>query len=118
VEFLNDRVGEYFTGDTLDLSLRLVAGETAVERELEILALADVGDCGMAELFQRAVNGLALWVEDSLLERDVYVSFNELFLLNYRVPLVAVAREWSRARMMPLITPPRAEGGAKASAPK
>src|SRR5271157_1761083 len=74
--FLDDGVGEDLAGDAIDLGLRVFAADARVERDLEVLALAQIVDALVPHFLQRAVNGFALRVEDTFLERDVDVGFH------------------------------------------
>src|SRR5262245_57968482 len=66
---LDHSVREQFLGRLPER--RLGAGAiAAVELDVEHLALAHAGDAADAERFQRALDGLALRVEDARLERD------------------------------------------------
>ena len=73
---LDYRIGEHFARDALDLRLCFLTADAAVERDLEELALAEVVKAALAHLFQSAVNGFALRVEHTLLERNVNVGFH------------------------------------------
>src|ERR1700756_4150246 len=75
--FLNHRVGQDFAGNAIDFRLSFVPGEGTVEFEFEVLALAHVCQTFVAHLFQRAFDGLALWIEDALLERNINVGLHE-----------------------------------------
>src|SRR5580658_6458329 len=67
------RIGEHFPGNAFNLGLRLFAAQTAIEGKLEILALANIVHAFVAHFLQRALDSLALRIEDTLLERDVDV---------------------------------------------
>ena len=49
---------------------------TALQRDLEVLALAHVAHALVTHFVERAVDGLALRIENSLLQRDVNVGFH------------------------------------------
>src|SRR6266496_1806773 len=66
-KLLNHRVGQDIARDALDLTLRLIFGKTAVERDFEVFTLAHVLQSLVAHLIQSALDGLALGVENTLL---------------------------------------------------
>ena len=66
MEFFDDGIGEDFTRNSLDRLPRSCLVET-VEGNFEVLALANVTDALVAHLAQRAVDGLALRIEDRFL---------------------------------------------------
>src|SRR5579863_291343 len=81
-EFFNYGVGQHFAGDALDLGLRLFAREAAIQRELKILSLAHAIQTLVPHLFQRALNRLALGIENAFLERDVNVGCHKKIIIN------------------------------------
>jgi len=74
--FLNHRIGQNFPRDAFDLGLRLGLAQVAVQRELEIFPLPNIAEALVAHLFQRALDGFALRVQDTLFERDVDIGFH------------------------------------------
>jgi hypothetical protein len=60
--FFDDRVGENFFGDVLELLLSLIAAPT-IEIQNEKFALADVAHGGVAETCEGVLDGLSLWIE-------------------------------------------------------
>src|SRR5580700_3305425 len=88
----DDRVGEDLAGDAVDLRFGFGLAEFAVERKLEIFALAHIPQSLVAHLLQRALDGLALWIQDTLLERHINVSSHGCF--NY-----TVGGNWPPARL-------------------
>src|SRR5579864_3778527 len=79
--FFNHGIGEDLPRYAFHLRLRLGLAKVVVERELKVLALADITQALVAHLLQRALNGLALRVQNALLERDVDVSFHRCFII-------------------------------------
>jgi hypothetical protein len=63
-EFFDNRVGEDFFGDALDIGLGLVGSEAVGEGKGEILALTDCVDAAKADLAEGVLDGLTLGVED------------------------------------------------------
>ena len=80
--FLDDGVDEDLAGDAVEFGLGggLVG---VVEREEEVLALADVGDAGVVHAAQSVGDGLALRIEDGTLQRDVDMGFH--LRIDYRL---------------------------------
>jgi len=74
--FLNDRIGEDFLGNFLELLLGLVAGP-AVEIENEEFALANVGDGAIAKTGEGVVDCLTLGIENGALWHHPNVSFHK-----------------------------------------
>ena len=72
----DDRVGQHFVRDGFDVGLRLLARDTASERDLEELALADFGDRSEPEAVERRADRLALRVEDGGLGSYEYACFH------------------------------------------
>jgi hypothetical protein len=72
-KLFNDRIGEYFASDAFDFRLRLLAVEGGIQGELEIFSLADFFKALITHLLESAMDGLALGIEHSLLERNVDV---------------------------------------------
>ncbi len=64
-----------------DFGLRLGPGESAIQGEFEILALADVLQTLVAHFLESTLDGLALRIQNALLQRDVDVSFHGGFLI-------------------------------------
>ena len=79
-ELFDDGVGEHLAGDALDFELGLgwIGGESVVEGEEEIFALADVGYAFVVHATERAGYGLALGVEHGALEGDVHMGLHEV----------------------------------------
>ena len=63
-ELFDDRVGQHFAGDPLDLGLSLFAREATIKGDFEILPLADALKSLVAHLFQRALDGFTLRIEN------------------------------------------------------
>src|SRR5690606_23140446 len=80
---LDHRVGQQLAAHLLRRRLGLCRVALR-EIELDILALPDVPDAGEAQHFQRMVDGLALRVENAVLQRDMYFRLHR-----FRFPLVA-----------------------------
>ena len=57
-------------------ALRFFAAQPAIERELEILSLANFFQAFVAHLLERTVDGFALGIENTFLERNVNVGFH------------------------------------------
>ena len=79
-EILDYGVGQQLPAHGLDLGFGL-GGVGFGQLKLDELALADVGDAAEAERLKRVLDGLALRVEDALLEGDVDLGFLILFLV-------------------------------------
>src|SRR5216684_599709 len=75
-KLFNHWIGEHIAGNALDLGLRLFTTQAAIERQFEVLALADLLQAFIAHLLERTLDGLALGIEDAFLERDVNVGFH------------------------------------------
>src|ERR1044072_5369286 len=73
--FLDDRIGENFPGNFLQLALGLFAGP-AIEIKNKKFALANVGDGGVTEPGEGVLNGLTLRIENRALWHDPNVSFH------------------------------------------
>src|SRR5207302_9682714 len=71
--FLDDRIGENFLGNFLELLLGLVPGP-AVEIENEEFALANVGNGAIAKTGEGVMDGLTLGIENGALWHDPNVS--------------------------------------------
>jgi hypothetical protein len=76
VKLFNDWVGENFSRDAFDLGLRRLAVQPPLQRKFEILTLADFFQTLIAHLFERALDGFALRIENTFLKRDVNVGFH------------------------------------------
>jgi hypothetical protein len=72
----DDGVGEQFLASRLEQILRLGA-VLFDELDLENLALADAFDASDVEQFQRALNGFALRIEQTLLQGDDNIGFQD-----------------------------------------
>src|SRR5260370_24802054 len=72
---LDDHIGEQLlAGEAEPLARRLGVGR--VDLDVEHLALANAFDAGDAERFQRALDPLALRIEDAALQRDDHARFH------------------------------------------
>lgn len=80
-ELFDDGVGEHLTGDPFDFSLGLFAGESSLQRELEVLSLAYALQSFVAHFLESALNGLALGIENAFLERDVNVGCHKKIII-------------------------------------
>ena len=80
-EFLDDRIGQHFSSHARDFRFRLGAGESAVEREFEILSLAHFLEALVSHLLERTLDGLALRIQNALLQRNIDVGFHGGFLI-------------------------------------
>src|SRR5581483_10997085 len=65
--FLDDRVGQYFAGDPFHFRLGLRLGQAAVQADLEVFSLPDALQSFVAHLVQRALDRLALRIQNALL---------------------------------------------------
>src|ERR1022692_222027 len=72
----DDRIGQHFVRDSLDVGLRLLPRDAARERDLEELALTDFGDPSEPEAVERRADRLALRVEDGGLGSYEYACFH------------------------------------------
>src|SRR3954469_20142943 len=75
MEFLDDRVRKHLARHALHLGFRRIAIH-AVQADLKILSLPDVLHSLVAHLAEGSLDRLSLGVENTLLQRDVYVSFH------------------------------------------
>ena len=80
-KFFNYGIGQHFSGNALDLGLCFIAREASVQRELKILSLAHGLETLVTHLLERALNSLALGVENAFLERDVDVSCHKKVII-------------------------------------
>src|ERR1035437_4929097 len=80
-ELFNYGVGQHFAGDALDLGLRLFARQSSVQRQLKILPLANAFQTFVSHLLERALDGLALGVENAFLQRDVDVGCHKKIII-------------------------------------
>src|SRR5271165_397742 len=69
-------ISKYLACDTLNLCLSRIASDAVIERDLEVLSLAQVIDAAIDHFLQGAMNSFALRIEHGLLERDVNVGFH------------------------------------------
>src|SRR6266852_8853540 len=76
MELFNHRVGQNVASDVRHLGCRFRPGQAAIERELEILSLADLLQPLIAHFLKSTLDGLSLGVQNALLERNVHVSFH------------------------------------------
>ena len=74
----DDRVGEDFVGDGFDFAACLFGGDAVGECDLEVLALADLRDGGVAESIERGAHRLTLRIENGGLQSDEDASFHEV----------------------------------------
>src|ERR1035438_2895795 len=88
--FFDDRIGQYFVRNGLDVGLRLLARDAASERDFEKLALTDFGDPSEPEAVERRADRLALRVEDGGFRSYKYASFHGNF--DYRMARRAIGR--------------------------
>lgn len=75
-KLFDDRVGQDFACHLLDFGLSFILRESAVQADLEILALANVVQTLVAHFVESALNGLALGIQNALLEGDVNVGLH------------------------------------------
>src|ERR1700680_1935803 len=80
-ELFDDRIGQHFAGDSLNLGLRLFARQSPVQRQLKILPLANAFQAFVPHFLERAVNGFALRVENAFLQRDVNVGCHKTVII-------------------------------------
>ena len=73
--FLDDRIGEHFLGDALELLLRLVA-VPAIQIKNEEFSLAYVGHLRVTQAGKSVLNGLTLRVQNSAFRHNPDVSFH------------------------------------------
>jgi hypothetical protein len=73
--FLDDRIGEHFPGNALELLLRFFA-VPAIEIENEEFALANVGNLRVTQAGKGVLNGLALRVQNSVFRHNPDMSFH------------------------------------------
>ena len=114
VELFDYRIGENFARHALHFGARRIAVEAAVERELKVLALANIGHSLVTHLGQCALNGLALRIKNAFLHRDVNVGFHV-------PPIIQLLPEhWPRSSCRAEITvrTDRAAGGSGRGSPE
>jgi hypothetical protein len=75
-KFFNNRIGEHFARDPLDLGMGGGGVQRLSQPDYEILALPHVLDPLILHLLKGAVNGLPLRVENRLFERDIDMSLH------------------------------------------
>jgi len=73
--FLDDRIGEHFLGNALELLLRFVA-VPAIEIENEEFPLAYAGNLRVTQAGKSVLNGLTLGVQNSAFRHNPDVSFH------------------------------------------
>jgi hypothetical protein len=71
----DDGVGEHFPSDPLHFSLRVALIQT-IQRNLKKLSLSHAFQSFIPHLVQGTLNSLALWIKNTLLQRNVDVSFH------------------------------------------
>jgi hypothetical protein len=76
--FFDHGIGEHFSRDPLNLGLRLILCDTAIQSDFEIFSLPDVVQALIADFGERAVDRLTLRIKDAFLQRDVDVGFHQL----------------------------------------
>ena len=75
VVFLDDRIGEHFLGNSLELLLRFVTAP-AIQIEHEEFALANVGNLRVTQAGKSMLNSLTLRVQNSAFRHNPDVSFH------------------------------------------
>jgi len=75
-KLFNDGVSKNLSRNALYFRFRFLPGNTAVESNFKILALADFLQPLKADLGQGSVNGFALWIEHAFLKRNENLSFH------------------------------------------
>src|SRR5229473_4079408 len=75
-KLFNNWVGEDLSGHAFDFRLGFRPSQVAIQSDLKILALANVLQTLVAHLFQGALDGLTLGIQNALFERNVYVGFH------------------------------------------
>src|SRR5712692_8926371 len=76
MELFYHRVGQNVAGDAHHFGFGFRPGQAAVERELEILPLADLLQSLISHSLKSTLDGFSLGIQHALLERNVYVSFH------------------------------------------
>ena len=76
MKFFNHRIGEHVFGDSLHLGLCGVFVQAAIQVQFKEFALAHRPYAFITHFFKRAVNGLALRIEDGGLEHNCDVSLH------------------------------------------
>src|SRR5271166_1736539 len=85
-EFFNDRIGQHFLGNALDLLLRFVA-IPAVEIQYKKFALPHLGNLCEAQARESVVNRLTLWIENSTLRHYPHMCFHGPQYINSHMPV-------------------------------
>jgi hypothetical protein len=70
-EFLDHRVGEDFTGNTLNLGPRSIGFKPIYQRQCEVFTLAHSGYIRKSDLAQGVLDSLALRIQDRCFQRDI-----------------------------------------------
>src|ERR1700722_763399 len=86
-EFFNDRIGQHFPRDALDLGMSLFAAKSTGERKLEVFSLAHALQPLVAHLVESSLDGFALRIEDSFLQRHVDVSSHGNHIIQWPIVL-------------------------------
>jgi hypothetical protein len=76
MELFYHRVGQNVAGDAHHFGFGFRPVQAAVERELEILPLADLLQSLISHSLKSTLDGFSLGIQHALLERNVYVSFH------------------------------------------
>src|SRR5579863_3071065 len=100
LELFNDGVGQNFAGNALHFGLSLFARQIAVQRQLKVFSLPHTFQALIAHLLEGALNGLALRIEDTFLERNVDVGCHKEIIIrgagtNRRVPMTRILKRKS-----------------------
>src|ERR1700740_2910165 len=84
-ELFDDGIGQNFARNAFDFGLSLLPTQSSVERKFAVFSLADALEPFVAHFLERAVNRLALGIEDTLLKRDVDVGCHKGIIIRDRL---------------------------------
>src|SRR5882724_1870826 len=75
-ELFYDWIGEYVPSDSSDFGFCFRTRKPSIQRELKILALPHAFQSLITHFLESSLDRLSLGIEDTLLQRNVHVSFH------------------------------------------
>jgi hypothetical protein len=80
-EFFDDRISQDFASHAPNFCFRFRPGQSAVQRQFEVLTLANLFQALVAHFLESALDRLSLRIQNALLQRNIYVSFHGGYLI-------------------------------------